>query len=170
MRRCGACVLLLAASLAGAASATTLSLPEPGYLVIDGQYFGYGLRPPPASSGSALLSALGAEGFHFHTVLELGQCSRANGTAPSLPDGAARFRSADSELPPNLPGLAFAAAEPGAAVRVDLVACAGATVLLLRSADGDLSCTGALRFPLQRGACPALDAADPGHVYFSSFE
>lgn len=152
------------------AAATTVNLPEPGYLLIDSAYYGYGLRDPADTQGVASLAALGAEGFHLKTVLDLPNCRRAGGGLPAANDLVpARFRASDSATLPDLPGLPVTGRGAAPLPSVQLLACAGATVVVLGTADGDTVCDGALGFPFQRGECAALDANDPGFVFFDSF-
>lgn len=160
------CLMTLAPGL-GAAQTITLTLPEPGYLVIDGSYYGYGLRSP-ASTSNATLRPLGSDGFHFQTLLDFGGCTRANGAAlTTVQAGQGGLSVADTSARPT--GLVFALAS-GSGSQLTLGACRGANVVFARTVDGDSRCSSAITRPIARGPCPGVDAADPSFVFFDAFE
>lgn len=160
----------LGIALIGSASAISLQVPEPGYLSIDGVYYGYGFREPePVPPLRATLSSLGGEGFHLRTRFALGECSRQDGSAASVVgSGQPRLRFGDADPVEGESGLALAASAGSA--RVAMAVCRSATVLFLRSADGAVGCGERIAFPFQRGECPLLDASDPGYVFFAGFD
>ena len=163
---------LLGMALVGSVQAVSLSVPEPGYLSIDGVYYGYGLRnPEPVPPLRAALSSLGSDGFHLRTPLALGACTRQDGSAASVVgSGQARLRFGDAEPVAGEPGLALATTPSAPSARVAMAVCRAATVLFLRSADGQVACAERIAFPFQRGECPLLDASDPGYVFFGGFD
>jgi len=163
---------LLAGSVAGSAQAVSLQVPEPGYLAIDGVYYGYGLRDPaPVPPVNAVLSLLGNDGFHLRSVFHLGDCRREDGTAvPIVGAGQPRLRFGDAGPVEGETGLALAAGPGSGAASVGMAVCKAATVLFLRSADGHVACAERIAFPFQRGECPRLDASDPGFVFFGGFD
>jgi hypothetical protein len=161
---------LLGMALVGSAQAVSLQVPEPGYLSIDGVYYGYGFRDPePVPPLRATLRSLGAEGFHLRTRFALGACTRQDGSPASVVgSGQPRLRFGDAEPVADESGLALAAGN--GAARVAMAVCRAATVLFLRSADGQVGCAERIAFPFQRGECPLLDASDPGFVFFAGFD
>lgn len=170
--RGGVAALLLAC--ASAAPAIEISVVEPGFLSIDGVYYGFGLRQPaPPAPTFARIALLGSEGFYLHTLFDPGECRRVDGSAPTLvAEGTPRLRFADLPLSPETPadGLALATTAPGQPASVRLSGCRGINVLHWRSADGDVACDQRIRFPFERGECPQLDLADPGYIHHGSFE
>ena len=154
--------------------AGSVQLPEPGYLVIDDAWYGFGARSGPEPS-QARLSALDSRGFHLQTVFELGACSRASGQAiSSAQSGQSTLSISDSapgEASPAsllLPLLPLASADPA---RLRLAFCQGTMIILVRSLDGDLDCAMRLAFPYpRRGICPSLDAADSSFVFYADFD
>jgi hypothetical protein len=163
---------LLAGSMVGSAQAVSLQVPEPGYLSIDGVYYGYGLRDPePVPPLNAVLSLLGGDGFHLRSVFALGNCRRQDGSAATaVGAGQPRLRFGDAAPVEGEAGLALATSLPSGSASVGMAVCKAATVLFLRSADGYVACAERIAFPFQRGECPQLDASDPGFVFFGGFD
>jgi hypothetical protein len=170
---CGAIALFLLA-LAPAVPGIELSVSEPGFLSIDGAYYGYGLRQPaPPGITYATIALLGADGFYLRTLLDTGTCQRSDGSAPTLAGpGTPRLRFADLPLAqsPSAEGLALATIGSGQAAALKLASCRGINVLHWRSADGDVSCGERIRFPFERGECPLLDQLDPNYISHGGFE
>ena len=149
-----------------------LSVSEPGFLSIDGAYYAYGLREPPAAGGQAKVAMLGNDGFYLQTLVDIGSCQRADGNPATLAaTGTPRLRFADAPLDQSsvVEGLALAVGSSQSA-SVRIASCQGIAVLHWQSADGDLRCGQHLGFPFQRGECPQLDRLDPAHVSYSGFE
>ena len=167
----------IAAALLACAPATPgieLSVSEPGFLSIDGVYYGFGLRQPePPIATQAKIAMLGAEGFHLQTLFDPGECTRNDGS-PATRSGAGtpRLRHADLPLAESglIEGLALAVAAPGLPPSLGIAQCRGISVVHWRSSDGDVRCAERIRFPFERGECPQLDRSDPGYISHSDFE
>ncbi|MBD8525790.1 hypothetical protein [Pseudomarimonas arenosa] len=159
----------------GLLPASSVQIPEPGYLVIDDAWYGFGVRDgDPATE--ATLSPLGARGFHLKTVLDIGGCERGSGLPPSpLLIGQSALSVSDlpadqqPEPPTGSPPLLPAEASTPAQLR--LATCDDTVVMFVRSVDGDLNCQMRLGFPFARRAdCPSLNAADWSYVFSADFD
>lgn len=155
--------------------ANPLRIPEPGYLVIDDVWYGYGVRQGNQTT-QATLTPLASRGFHLQTVLELGSCTRSSGLPQSaLSQGQAAFSATDSPatelLDPPLGSPALLPPAETSPAKLLLASCQGVTVMFLSSVDGDLSCQMRLGFPFaRRSACPSLNASDRSYVHYADFE
>jgi hypothetical protein len=174
-----ACVLLT--PLTAQSSAVPVVMNNPGYLVLDGNYYVFAQPSVVGINEPARLTPLGAaDGFDFRAVIEfdadplLSSCTAGDGNAGAPAQGVGRLRRAElrgsdnailvSERLFDLRGTL----DVPAAIR--FASCDGALVVFAVTASGTTSCSGAVAFPFRRGSCAAIDANDPGHVFFNAFE
>lgn len=179
MEKCvrgAACAWVVALILgSGACLANPLKIPEPGYLVIDDAWYGFGVSNT-GQPGLATLSPLSTLGFHLQTAFELGNCQRGSGLSPSAVEtGQSAFSV--SSLPvtqltePTIGSPPLRPLADTTPASVQLASCQGVVIVFAHSVDGDLSCDMRLRFPFQkRGVCPQLDAADQSYVFYADFD
>jgi hypothetical protein len=164
--RSALCLLVAAALAAPATShAITVTLRDPGYLQIDGIYYAYDRPRNGTESVPAELHPRSSDGFYLRSLLSMSQCS---GDVPEGGASPATLRHAELLDHPSPPQLGLRVDGPGA--RFHVAACDGAVVLITRSASGSSRCAGAVPFPFRRGQCAAIDANDPGLIFFSAFE
>jgi hypothetical protein len=159
--------LFLAVLLPWPAAATTVTLHAPGYLAIDGIYYGFDLPRQHLLRVPAELHARGTDGFFFRAQASLANCAGSGDADGNV--SPTRLRQAEVLDAPNALHMALQTA-PGPNASVTLAHCNGSVVLMLRSASGATACAGSFGFPFRRGQCPAIDAADPGLVFFDRFE
>ncbi len=147
------------------ASAANVLLREPGYLVIDANYYVFDLPQQNNQTVPVELHPQGADGFYLRSLLAAGSCQ--TGAAPG---GGPRpgLRLGQALNAPNAIRLDLRAA-PGQLASMTMAACDGAVVLFARTASGTTTCDGTVGFPFQRGKCPAVDNADPGLVFYDHF-
>jgi hypothetical protein len=163
------------------AAAAPMLMDTPGYLVLDGNYYVFAQPSMVGINEPARLTPLGAaQGFDFRAVIELdadpavASCTPGNGNAGATPPGVGHLRRVElrgndnavlvSERLFDLRGTA------GSPAQVSFASCDGSLVMFAMTATGTTSCSGAVAFPFRRGECAAIDANDPGHVFFNAFE
>jgi hypothetical protein len=173
------CVLLM--PLTTLSAAVPVVMNNPGYLVLDGNYYVFAQPSVVGINEPARLTPLGStQGFDFRAVIELDadpehtSCTAGDGNAGATPPGVGYLRRAELRDGNNAVVVAErlfdlrATAESPATVK--FASCDGALVVFAVTASGTTSCSGAVAFPFRRGDCAAIDANDPGHVFFNAFE
>jgi putative intracellular protease/amidase len=162
------CCLAVSLLPALAAASVRLEFSHPGFLVIDGAYHAFDLPRPGGVAETAKLHPRGSDGFFMQAELAVGDCDPGDGSAGTLPPGAAALGHAQAFDP--LAARRFSLRRRGEETQLTLAICDGVAVLFASTPSGTTTCGAALPLPFRRGQCPGLDAADPGYVFFNAFE
>jgi hypothetical protein len=163
------CLAAAALALPLAATAATVVMNEPGYLVVDGSYYVFDQPILDSVRQPIELHPRGEEGFYLRSLVAMGAC-RVDESAGAPPQSPAGLRHAELLDLIEAPRFDLRLAEGETVARMRMVACDGAVVMFAQTTSGLTACAGAIPFPFRRGQCTAVDSNDPGLVFFNAFE